>query len=254
MSPLRRLLTHRGTDAATLAQAADVPLPELDAVLDGGPADAELVRRVAPVLGLRTADAFVVVGSAVPADVAAASDTRIRVDQLLRAALHLRDEDLDRMHDLIRSLPPRAPAGPLPAPVTDGPGPLVGGLFANRNIRPYVARLLCEIGDGPYVSPVTVHQVVQGRLEMTARYVTAFAALCGIDADDLAALTGVGPPARNARLHPHSGRLAELAWDARRLDGEQLARVLHAADDLRRYRAGMHCCPRDAAEQADRRG
>jgi hypothetical protein len=36
-------------------------------------------------------------------------------------------------------------------------------------------------------------------------------------AEDLAALTGVGPPVDTPRLHPQRAGLAALAWDARRL-------------------------------------
>jgi hypothetical protein len=53
-------------------------------------------------------------------------------------------------------------------------------------------------------------------------------------ADDLAALTGVGPPVATARLHSRHAELADLGWDARRLTSEQLSEVKEFASTLKR--------------------
>lgn len=49
----------------------------------------------------------------------------------------------------------------------------------------------------------------------------------------MVALTGVGPVVKDAKAHPASGRLAALAWQARRLSSEQLSGVLEAIRQAR---------------------
>lgn len=231
---LERLLVSRRVEAATLARAADVPVPELEAVLAGGQVDAWLLRRLASTLGLHAADLFVIAGHDLPADLTPASGTRPwHVGHVMLSAMRLYGERFEQVHELVRSLPERPPVGPIPATrAPAGPGAMIEGLLANRNIRPHIAKLLHYVGDGPVVSDSTIYLVVHGRSTLTARYVTAFAAVLGMLASDLAALTGVGPPVATAQLYPRRARLAALAWDARRLDGEQLSLVLQLASDL----------------------
>ena len=59
--------------------------------------------------------------------------------------------------------------------------------------------------------------------------------------DDLAALTGVGPPVDASRLYPRRAQLAALAWDARRLNDEQLSQVRELAFYL--ARVDSQCLP-----------
>ncbi|HEU5108138.1 MAG TPA: hypothetical protein VFT95_06230 [Micromonosporaceae bacterium] len=47
------------------------------------------------------------------------------------------------------------------------------------------------------------------------------------------ALTGVGPVADGARVHPASAEIAALAWYARRLSSEQLSEVMEAIQSVR---------------------
>jgi hypothetical protein len=105
-------------------------------------------------------------------------------------------------------------------------------LLKNRNIRPHNARILAEVGDGPYVSDATVAMLGSGKVVMTPRYVTAFAHLLGYTPDDLVALVGVGPAFKDASVHPASAEIAALAWNARRLTNDQLAHVLNAAREM----------------------
>ena len=157
---------------------ADAPVSQLEAVLADAQADAALLHRLAPALGLHTADLFVIAGRDLPADLAPASGTRPwHVGQVMLSAMRLHGERFDRLHEFIRCMPGRDPVAPLPLPRSPaGPGALVGGLLANRNIRPHIAKLLYTIGDGPIVSDSTVYRVIHGRSALTARYVTAFAA------------------------------------------------------------------------------
>ncbi|MFG1845320.1 hypothetical protein [Micromonospora carbonacea] len=61
---------------------------------------------------------------------------------------------------------------------------------------------------------------------------TAFATVLGFPADDLAAMAGVAA-ATDPRLHRNHAELARLAWNARRLTGDQLSEVLDLARRLR---------------------
>jgi hypothetical protein len=77
---------------------------------------------------------------------------------------------------------------------------------------------------------------------LTPQHVTAFAAVLGLHAGDLAALTGVGPPADTGRLCPRRTQLAASAWDARRLNSEQLSQARQLVFYLCR------CMPSDETE------
>ncbi|WP_285558295.1 hypothetical protein [Actinoplanes regularis] len=231
---LGRLLAHRRADPATVARAAGLPAPEVEAVLAGDSVSAALLRRLAPALGLHAADLFVIADRDVPVDLAPASGTHLwHVGQVMRSAMGLYGERFDRMHEFIRSLPVLPPVEPLSAS-TRSTEAFVRRLLANRNIRPHIAHLLCAVGDGPYVSDSTICRVLNGDTPLTPRYVTAFAAVLGLRPGDLAALTGVGPPAESTRLYPRRHRLAALAWDARRLNSEQLSQVQQLAAFLAR--------------------
>ncbi|SBT42075.1 hypothetical protein [Micromonospora auratinigra] len=226
---LARLLAHRWAEAATGAGARR---SELDAVLAGGAAGPSLLRRLAPPLGLHTADLFVVAGLDVPQDLAAAGDTGPwHVGTVLEEAARLTPRSLRRLREFVRSLPGHPPAWPPVAPrhsYPPGPGEMLLRLLRNRNIGPYSPKVLYLIGDGPVVSHSTMAMLGPGRTRLTPRYVTAFATVLGIPEDDLAAVAGV-PAATAPRRHRDHVELARLAWDARRLDSEQLSEVLDVA-------------------------
>lgn len=230
---LGRLLAHRWREVA----AAAGPLrPELDAVLTGGAASPSLVRRLAPMLGLHTADLFVVAGLDLPPDLVPASGTGPwHIGTVLEMAAKLAPQSLRRLHEFVRSLPERPPAWPPVRPRYSyplGPGEMMLRLLRNRNIGPYSPKVLYFIGDGPMVSSSTMAMLGPGRTRLTPQYVTAFATVLGIPDDDLAAVAGVAA-ATDPRLHRNHVELARLAWDARRLTGEQLPEVLDLARRLR---------------------
>lgn len=234
---LGRLLAHRRAAPATVAPAAGVSVLELDAVLAGGHADDSLLRRLAPALGLHTADLFVIAGHVLPDDLAPARQTRPSVTDVLRWGMRLYSRRFDSLHELVRSFPVDLPAEPPPPPprYAAGMGALVMDLLANRNIRmhPHLAPVLRDVGDAPHGEVVGIVEALNDESKLTPRYVTAFAAVLGMPAGDLAALTGIGPPVA-ARLYPRHARLAALAWDARRLNSEQLVRVGQLAAYLER--------------------
>ncbi len=144
--------------------------------------------------------------------------------------------DADQRHQveaLVRSMPAQPQTRSAPSDdYPDTPGALLLRLLRNRNIRPYNAGILKEIGDGPYVSDSTVFGLGRGTVVITPRYVTAFAHLLGYPPSEMVALTGIGPVVEHARVHPASAEIAALAWQARRLSSEQLSAVIEAAQSI----------------------
>ncbi|MEV6304697.1 hypothetical protein AB0M02_35170 [Actinoplanes sp. NPDC051861] len=215
-SPLRRLLEHRGVPAT------------------GDPRD------LAPLLGWHAADLFVLAGRDVPVDLAAAPGRSSGgVGSIVGRAAEMTPAERRHLQAVIRRMPEVKPSEPMPAVSEAGPGPILGALVKNRAMRRVRAGTLMVIGEGPYVSDSTVAMLFAGRVELTPRYVSAFAYLLGVPVADLAAVTGVdGHP--EAQPHPDHEGLAELAWDARRLTAEQIKEVRREASsasssDPRRY-------------------
>ncbi len=242
---LWRLLSHRRPTFdtsipqmwAVLARDAEVPSGELAAVIrDGVVPGSDLVRKLAPALGIRTADLFVIAGLPVPGDLASAWPTSPwDVGAILHHAVRMNADQRRHLQGLVRSLPtpPHTTSVPSYDDFPDTPGALLLRLLRNRNIRSRTARILNAVGAGPYVSEAPVLGLGRGTVVITPQYVTAFAHLLGYPPGDLVALTGVGPVIEDARVHPASTEIAALAWQARRLDNEQLSTVLAAAQSIR---------------------
>jgi len=240
---LYRLLAHRRPSfqtsiwhlTATLARDAGVAGSDLAAVInDGAEPNPELVRRLAPVLGFYTADMFVLAGLPVPAELASAWPTSPwNVGSILQHAVRMNAAQRSQLVDLIRSLPsePRTEPAP-PDGFPDTTGALLVRLAINRNIRPRNAKIVKQVGGGPYVSDSTVWMLGMGRVVLTPLYVTAFAHILGYDPGDLVALVGVGPVVEDAPAHRASAELAALAWTARLLTSDQIGHVLTAAREL----------------------
>lgn len=219
---IRRLLAHRQIDPATLP----------DPVTDHP--DPQLIRRLAPFLGLHTADLFVIAQHPPPHDLAPSSTKTWNVASVLSYAVKLSPGHLHQVHDTVRAMP-LIPSAEPPAPIKDYPhrsGGMLLRLLANRNIPPWSSALLCRVGGGPYVANSTIFQLGQGGVKLTPHYVTAFGHLLGIDAGDLAALTRVGPPVESTRLHPQRAQLAQLAWDSRQLNADQISEIRELAATL----------------------
>jgi transcriptional regulator with XRE-family HTH domain len=221
---------------ASLAQQAGVSSSSLDELLNGVEPSSDVLRLLAPALGIHAADMFVVAGLRVPQDLASAWPTLPwDVGSVLEHAVRLQTSQVGELDELIRSLPINertdlAPDDDYP----EGPAALLLRLQRNRNIRPYRAKVLAEVGGGPYVSAATVAGLGTGHVVLTPQYVTAFAHVLGYAPEDVVALAGVGPVFADARVHPASVELAQLAWNARRLTSDQLSHVLQVAHGMRR--------------------
>ncbi|WP_433076942.1 hypothetical protein ACQP1P_33235 [Dactylosporangium sp. CA-052675] len=214
--------------------AAGALRPQLETVMAGGAAGAAMVRALAPMIGWRPADLFVVAGLDLPQDLVPATGTRPwHVGSVLERAVKLAPQSLRRLHEAVESLPEHPPAWP-PVPRSSyplGAGELLLRLLWNRNIAPYSPKVLYFIGGGPMVAHSTMAMLGPGRTRLTPQYVTAFATVLGIAGDDLTAVTGIAA-ATDLRLHRNHTELARLAWDARRLTNEQLSEVLDLAGRL----------------------
>jgi hypothetical protein len=229
---LRRLLAHRWP---VVAAAAGALRPELETLAAGGAADASMVRPLAPMIGWRTADLFVVAGLDLPQDLVPATGTKPwHVGSVLERAVKLAPQSLRRLREAVESLPEHPPAWPPvpPLQLAAGAGEMLLRLLQNRNIAPYSPKVLYGIGGGPMVSYSTMAMLGPGPTRLTPQYVTAFATVLGIADDDLTAITGI-TAATDLRLHRNHAELARLAWDARRLTAEQLSEVLDLASRLR---------------------
>ena len=121
---LWRLLSHRGLTFDTsieqmwtvVAGKAGIPNGDLSAVVKRGVIpDSDLVRRLAPALGIHTADLFVIAGLDVPDDLASAWPTSPwNVGSLLRHAVRMRADQRRRLEALVRAQPVQSGTGSAP--------------------------------------------------------------------------------------------------------------------------------------------
>ncbi|WP_151773826.1 hypothetical protein [Streptomyces abyssomicinicus] len=183
-----------------MARRAGSTAGEVRAVLAGRHTDERLLRRLADVLGMHAADLFALAGLPVPDDLAPADTAAAEwVPYLVVHAVHLPAARRQEFLAHVRS-PPRRDRRPgfaprEPAPHADVPGGRVVGLFRHRNLdRSGLARTLAVVTP-TYLSPATYGLIGRGRAELTPRLVTDFAALLGMDAGELAVVTGVALPA-----------------------------------------------------------
>lgn len=222
---LGRLVEHRGMDATE---------PELRAMLDGAPPEPAALRRLAPALGLHTADLFAIAAVPVPDDLAPLDpEAGGRVDRLAHVAMRLPPGKRQELHALVASLPREARTKPARLPTghshyvtLPGPGAVLMRMLGNRNMSwTAVARTFGRV-TGRHWSAATYGQVGLGRKALTADLLTDFATLIDLPDDDLAALTGMTPRPRTTDV---TG-VAELIWAVRRLTAEQAQYMLGVAE------------------------
>jgi hypothetical protein len=224
---LARLLNHRGLAAHELADRAAVPADELDAVLLGTPPTEALLRTLAPALGLHTVDLVVLAGHPVPDDLTPLDAEAARwVHVLVSDAGQLPDTERHDLLELARSLPQQdrrsAFAPRRVAPLFDGPGSWPVRMLQYRNLGWSGMSRVLAFTTPTYLSASTYGLIGGGREKLTPRTVTDFAAVLGLDALELAAVTGVvmrePPPAPT----PAATDTAALLWECRRLSAEQV--------------------------------
>ncbi|MEH0981703.1 XRE family transcriptional regulator [Micromonospora sp. CPCC 205556] len=235
---LTRLLTYRKVDFAALSRAAAVAHREIEAVLDGAAPGPSLLRRLAPALGLHTADLFVVAGRTVPEDLAPLdAEAGAMVATLVGYAIRLPPERRHRLRRLVHSLPQQRRTTPVPPPkpharYPPSAGAMVVRMLHNRNLN-WVGSVQSLATLTPlYLSAATIGQVGHGRSALSPERLVALATLLAVPAGELAALTGVVLPADAPPVAPGAADVAELIWDVRRLTAAQVRQVRDRARSM----------------------
>ena len=233
---LSRLSERRGWELGDLAGRAGVPEAGLRALSGGAVPGPALLGRLAPALGLRVPDLYVIAGMEVPQELAPLDDSAGYGASLL--AVRSRQLSPERRGELlgcVRALPQEERTRPVPAPrpyerYGPGFGALLLGMFANRNLtRTSGVRALYAVS-GPVLSAATLGMVGHGRKELTPGLLTDFAHLLGVDAGDLAVLSGIGLPDGRPPHDPAIDDVAALLWEARRLSSAQVAMLRATLD------------------------
>ncbi|WP_254705606.1 hypothetical protein [Streptomyces vilmorinianum] len=232
------LLDHRGLIAQELADRAGATAEEVRAVLAGKSPSEVLLRRLAPALGFHAVDLFILAGWAVPDDLAPLDAAAAKwAASMVTDTVRLPEAGRCELLRLIRSLPQeerRSSFAPKPlVPLARGPGAWVIRMLQYRNLNWMgMARALAFVTP-TYLSASTYGLIGSGRKELTPRLVTDFAALLGITAGELAALTGVFLREVPPTPSPEAMDAAVLLWEARRLSADQARHVSELARSLR---------------------
>ncbi|MFF8027391.1 hypothetical protein ACFZDJ_41090 [Streptomyces sp. NPDC007896] len=231
-------LDHRDLGVQELADRAGLTADEVRAVLAGERPGAGLLRRLAPALGFHAVDLFILAGLAVPDDLAPLDGTATKwVASTVTDATRLPAAGRRDLLQQIRLLPQeerRSSFAPKPLiPLAGGPSTWVIRMLQYRNLNWMGMAQTLAFVTPTYLSAATYGVIGSGRKELTPRLVTDFAVLLGIDASDLAALTGVFlrevPPSPS----PEAVDAAALLWEARRLSAVQARHVAELARALR---------------------
>jgi hypothetical protein len=230
---IRRLLGHRGLDAAALLRVDE---SSLQAALGGSPPTAVLLGQLVPTLGLRLPDLCVIGQVPVPEYLAPLDDRAGgAAASLVSAARGLSAQPIGRLLVLARAMPQQARTRPVPLPRSyeeypPGFGGVLLRMLRNRNLGwASAAKSLYLLGGTQLLSASTVGMVGRGHKELTPRLLADFAAVLGVDAGDLAAMGAIRQAPAQLPVHPCATQLAELIWEARRLTYEQVRQLIDQA-------------------------
>ncbi|MDX2599717.1 hypothetical protein PV379_07480 [Streptomyces caniscabiei] len=242
---LRRLLAHRRLRPAALARHTDIPERELTAVLHGGEAPAPpLLWRLAPALGLHTADVFAIAATDPPDDLTPVDATAGRaLTGVLREAADLPPQQLDTLRRFVASLPRAERTRPVPETppgrrYPPGPGALLMSMLHNRNLNWPATASAFHTVTHRYWAASTYGQVGHGRKPLTPDLLADYAVLLDVPADDLSALTGIPLPTTPGTPKLDNPAVADLIWELRRLTVSQLHQVTDTAKTLRTHPPG----------------
>ncbi|GLV88112.1 hypothetical protein Slala03_78010 [Streptomyces lavendulae subsp. lavendulae] len=236
------LLDHRELGVRDLADRAGSTVDEVRAVLAGETPGEGLLRRFAAALGFRAVDLFILAGLVVPDDTAPLDAAAGRwVPHIVMDAAHLPAAGRRELLQIVRALPQeerRTRFAPKQlAPLADGPGDRVIRMFRYRNLDWTGMAKTLAVVTPTYLSAATYGVIGAGRKDLTPRLVTHCAALLGIDATELAALTGVRPDAVPPPAAAEAVDAAALLWELRRLSATQ---TRHASELARSMRGDSH--------------
>lgn len=235
---LKWLLDRRELSAQELADRAGLAADEVRAVLAGESPGEVLLRRLAPVLGFHAVDLFILAGWAVPDDLAPLDAAAAKwATSTVTDVVRLPEVGRCELLRLIRALPQqerRSSFAPRPLmPLDGGPGAWVIRMLQYRNLNWMGMAKALAFVTPTYLSAATYGVIGSGRKELTPRLVTDVAALLGIDAYELAVLTGVSLREVPPPPSPEAVDAAALLWEARRLSAVQTRHVSELARSLR---------------------
>ncbi|WP_299535224.1 hypothetical protein [uncultured Streptomyces sp.] len=202
----------------------------------------ELLRLLAPRLGLLPADVFTLAGLDVPEDLAPADPAAgSLLPQLVRAALDLPSQRREALRAFVEALPATgvtrpARLSPVYARGGSGPGSLLMSLADNRNLGWTATAKTFLLLTGRYWAASSYGGVSQGRVPVTPELLIDFAVVLGVPATDLSLATGVPLPGTVPPPPPATSGVAGLVQDVRRLDREELRRVVEHARSLAQRR------------------
>ncbi|MFF2548946.1 hypothetical protein ACFVUY_41190 [Kitasatospora sp. NPDC058063] len=230
---LAHLMDRRVLDSAALSAAAGADPTELRAVLDGRVPTGQLLRGLAPVLGLHAADLFVLARQPVPDDLTPVTrNPHWSVSPVVHNTMVMPAENRRPLLDAIGAQPlvRREGRGGIDRPhhrYEPGFGAVLLELAHSRNLRwTCTAKALYAVTDGRvYRAASMIGGVGRGAVEATPELVAGFAGVLGIPAPDLAAVGGMRLPDDLPPLHSRAADVAAVIWEARRLTTAQLEEV-----------------------------
>ncbi|MFE2867707.1 hypothetical protein [Embleya sp. NPDC059259] len=231
------LLDRRELGAEEPAERAKVTANEVRTVLAGGAPGEELLRRIAPVMEFRTVDLFILAGPAVPDDLAPLDGAAEEwAPYIVMDGVHLPAAARRELLRLIRSLPQEQRLSvfvPKPLATLADRGGAVIRMLQYRNLSWTGMQRALTVATPTLLSASTYSSIGSGRKELTPRLVTDFAAVLGINAPELAALTGVHLPEVPPPPRPEAVDAAALLWETRRLSAAQARHVSELARSMR---------------------
>lgn len=235
---LARLLNVLGLEPAAVAHLAGISESHLRTVLDGDAAPCgELLRQLAPVLGLNASDMFAIADMPVPEDLAPLEPLGTTdVDGVLYYTADIPSDARNQVLAAARAMPraPRRAQEPRQAAYQrpPGPGAVLVRLLANRNLRySKAAKALYHLTLGQvYLSGSTIPYLAGVASDkLPPDFVVGCAGVVNQPIPVMAALAGIALPEPPPPLHPDAQVLAELIWECRRLTRDQVAELSASA-------------------------
>ncbi|MFE2326705.1 hypothetical protein ACFXD5_22730 [Streptomyces sp. NPDC059385] len=177
-------------------------------------------------------------GPAVPDDMAPLDAAAGRwMPYVVMDAVHLPAAGRRELPQLIRALPQEERSSRFApkrfGPLTGGPGDWIIRMLRYRNLDWMGMAKTLVVVTPTYPSAATYGVIGAGRKELTHRLLTDFAALLGVDALELGALTGVLLSEVPRPPGPDAVDAAALLWEARRLSATQAEHVSELARSMR---------------------
>ncbi|GAA2013665.1 hypothetical protein GCM10009839_05570 [Catenulispora yoronensis] len=238
---LQRVLEHRGADEDWLADSSGLAPAAVRAVLDGAVPDPEQLHVLAHALGYHVEDLFVLADIPVPVELTPLDPQASGpVNGLVERVDLLPPDQRRTIHALVAGLPQE------PRPVPDGrvrPVPSVAEagfsaalmtlLIHNRNLGSRVAyAMACMTHGRMYLARTTYRSMTDRPTQLKPDWILSIAAVVGIPAGDLSAMTGVPLPEEPLRGERRTAELRDLLWNCRRLTADQATQVRDTADAM----------------------